>query len=123
MDPIEELRERMAAIEAAAHHHVGVSEYEHQLVDLLALLDSDRVTRATAVSALTMLATEWPWGAVETLEFCLRSLRWEELRRVLVAQRETNPDFRYRNLAGQVLEVYTHAWPAGEIYATYRLPG
>ncbi len=57
---------------------------------------------------------------MEALEFCLRSLRWEELRGVLESQREGNPDFRYRDLAKQVLEVYGDDWPSGEIYETYR---
>ncbi len=58
--PIEEVRERLDIIEAAAQHSVGVNEYEHHLIDLLALLGSDRVPRETGVSALTLLATEWP---------------------------------------------------------------
>lgn len=117
----DELDRLLESIEVAAQRFVGVNEYEDLLVDLLALLRSDDLPRETAVAALTRLAVGWPWGAVEALEFSLRSLRWDELRHVLEAQRKENPDFRCRALAGQVLEVYAEAWPGGDIYRTYRL--
>jgi hypothetical protein len=117
---VTELDERLAVIEVAASHFVGVNEIEHLLVDVTGLLQSERLEREQAVSALTRLATEWPWGAVEVLEFSLRALQWPELRDVLEHHAATGLDFRTRDMAKHVLEVYADEWPTGEIYRVYR---
>lgn len=110
----------VAAIEDATQSSVGVNEYEPLLVDLPTLLQSDGSHRALGVAELTRLATEWPWGAVEILEFFLRTLQWTEVKDVLESQRESNPDSQRRVLAGQALEVYAAECPSGDIYETSR---
>lgn len=114
------LSAHIAAIEAAARTTIGVDQLEPLLVDLLTLLKSPDLDRADGVTALTRLATEWPWGSVEILEFCLRDLRWTELRAVLERESLVNADFRSRDMATSVLEVFADDWPGGEIYETYR---
>ncbi|GAA1475660.1 hypothetical protein GCM10009623_01060 [Nocardioides aestuarii] len=116
----DELAERLQVIRVAAQHLVGVNLYEHALVDLLQLLQSDRLPYSTAVDALLQQARSWDWGAVEVLEFSMRSLQWPEVREALVAHVAHGDDFRTRDLAQQVLHVYEPAWPGGEIYRTYR---
>jgi len=117
-----ELHERLVAIEAVIDRFIGVNEAEHLLVDLLKLLNSGRITRAEGVAALSQLATQWPVGADEALEFCLRDLQWRELHDVLTRQASEAADFRIRDRAKRVLEVYEENWPAGDIYRAYRAP-
>lgn len=116
----DELTELLSSIAYAAEQSVGVDTYEYLLADLLALLESDRVARTVAVAELRRLATDWPWGSVEALEFTMRRLRWPEVREALESHRAQGADFRTCNLATQVLEVYQDDWPAGEIYEAYR---
>ncbi|MGQ0632686.1 MAG: hypothetical protein ACT4P1_16845 [Sporichthyaceae bacterium] len=116
----DELRDRIAVLEAVSPQFVGVEVVEHLLVDLLAHIESGRVERSVVENEFSRLAHEWPPGAVEVLEFCLRRVRSEELRRALTETAGSAADFRHRDLARQVLEVYESDWPGGEIYRTYR---
>lgn len=116
----DELAERLQVIRLAAEHFVGVNVYEHALVDLLQLLQSDRLPHSIAVDVLLHQVRDWDWGAVEVLEFSMRSLRWPAVREALVAHVAHGDDFRTRDLAQQVLQVYEPEWPGGEIYRTYR---
>ena len=116
----DELRERLAVIEAVEPHFVGVGEIEHLLLGVLELLESERISRVSGVNALVRLAIEWPAGAIETLEFCLRRLQWPELKSVLEEHVRSGSDFRTRDAASAVLEVFEPEWPNGEIYRTYR---
>ena len=117
----EELRDRLAVIAMATESFVGVNLIEHLLVDLVAFLKSGRVARAAASDALIGLIEPWP-GAPEVLEFTMRELRWPEVKSALEAHVASESDFRTRDLASNVLQVYEDDWPGGEIYRTYRDP-
>ncbi|HET7689773.1 MAG TPA: hypothetical protein VFK41_05325, partial [Nocardioidaceae bacterium] len=117
----DELRDRLAVIRLAAAHYVGVGEWEHLLVDLLRVLQSDRVPRARGVQfAVSLVAELWEQGTPELLEFTMRTLQWPEVQEALQTHTESDADFRTRDLASSVLEVYGPEWPNGEIYRTYR---
>ena len=118
---VEELRDRLAVIAVATEHFVGVNQIEHLLVDLLAFLESGQVERAAAAAALIGLIEPWP-GAPEVLEFTMRDLQWPEVRDALEAHLASDSDFRTRDMAANVLQVYEDDWPGGEIYRTYRGP-
>lgn len=120
LTPDAELTELLDAIARAAELSVGVDTFEYLLLDLLALLESGRVARPVAIAELRRLGTDWPWGAVQALEFTMRRLRWPEVREALESHRLRGADFRTRTLASQVLEVYQDDWPVGEIYESYR---
>ena len=114
-----ELRDRLAVIALATEHFVGVDQIEHLLIDLVAFLKSGRVERVAASEALIGLIEPWP-GAPEVLEFAMRELRWLEVRDALEAHVGSDSDFRTRDMAASVLQVYEDDWPGGEIYRTYR---
>lgn len=118
--PAATLTRMLSAVSEAADRYVGVDSYEDLLVETLELLESGRVDRAVAVAELSRLATEWPPGAPEALEFTMHRLRWPEVRAALEDHRDHGADFRTRNLAAQVLEAFETEWPAGEIYRSYR---
>jgi hypothetical protein len=118
--PLTELTRTLAAIASAAEQFNGVNSYEHLLVALLELLESGRVDRPNAVAELNRLATEWPPGAPEALEFAMHKLRWAEVRSALEDHRAHGVDFRTRDLATQVLQAFEDDWPEGDIYRTYR---
>lgn len=118
------MRDRVAVIRLAASQHVGVGEWEHLLVDLLRVLQSEGVPREVGVRLAVSLVSELSeQGTTELLEFTMRTLRWPEVQEALMTQVDSDADFRTRNLARQVLEVYNLEWPAGEIYRTYRTSG
>ncbi|MUN05705.1 hypothetical protein [Agromyces luteolus] len=121
--PPADLARTTAAISAAADRFVGVNSYEHLLVHLLDLLESGRVDRESALAEFDRLASDWPPGAAEALEFTMHRLRWPEVRRTLEDHRQHGTDFRTRDLAAQVLEAFDDEWPAGDIYRTYREVG
>ncbi len=117
--PEQELDDRLAVIAVCLDHFVGVGEAEHLLVGLLEFLESGRIDREHAVETLGGLVGAWP-GAHEVLEFCMRKLRWPEIKELLVAHVAADADFRTRDLAASVLEAYEEEWPGGEIYRAYR---
>ena len=110
----------VATIEHDAQVHLGVSEYETTLIDLLTLLESVTELRAQFVEILQTLVADWPWGAVEILEFTMHTLRWPEIRTALEASAVSDPDFRHRALAERALEAFDDEWEDGEIYMYYR---
>ncbi|WP_317695409.1 cytochrome P450 [Aeromicrobium sp. REDSEA-S32_B7] len=107
-------------VQASAQLHPGVEHLESTLEHLRRSAVTESVDRQFAVSRLGDLAQEWPLGAVEILEYVLRDARWPELETLLREVRSGAEDFRHRDLARQVLEVYDEDWPAGEIYRRYR---
>lgn len=113
-----ELRDRLEVLSVVQEHFLGVEHWEHLLVDLLALLKSGRVARSTAVRMLVELIGQWP-GATEVLEFTMRDLRWHEVRLALEEHVQSGSDFRTRDMASSVLEVYEDEWSGGEIYLSY----
>jgi len=117
---LSELVELLAAIDVAADRYVGVNSFENLLVGLRDLLRSGRVDRTDAASELRRLATEWPPGAVEALEFTMHEFRWPEVREALEDHRVSGVDFRTRDLAARVIQSFEDDWPEGDIYGTYR---
>jgi putative protein kinase ArgK-like GTPase of G3E family len=117
-----DLSERLNVIEIAADHFDGIDELQHLLEGLLAFLLANEQFRSEAVHQFRSIASDWRAGAVEVLEFTMRSLRWDEVRRALEGTVSDAPDFRVRDLARQALEVYGTEWPGGEIYRHYRDP-
>ena len=116
----DDLARMFTRIVKVAESTLGVEELEPSLVDLLAYLQSDASDQSGAEELMQTLASEWPEGAVEALEFTMRSLKWEGVRSVLLAQRDGAEDFRHKDQARRVLEAYEPDWPGGEIYSTYR---
>lgn len=116
--------DRLAAIEAVSHSHT-VLTVEHQLLDLVALLESGRLHRSSAVSMLMEFISAEPArvGAVETVEFVMAALGWEELRIALIELRDSaSANFRNRNLARSALEAGDPNWRGG-VYRTFRKDG
>lgn len=119
INPTQELQDRLAVLRVATEHFVGVGEIEHLLVDLLSFLKSGRIDRAVASEALIGLIEPWP-GAPEVLEFTMRDLRWSEVKAALEAHVASDANFRTRDMAVAVLQVFEEDWPGGQIYRTYR---
>lgn len=115
-----ELRRRLAELQQIADTSFDVGDLEPALRDLLAYLQSAETDRVAAERELIGLIDDWPPGAIETLEFTMRELRWEAVRAALEAQLQSEADFRFKDQARQVLQVFEADWPGGEIYATYR---
>jgi hypothetical protein len=107
-------------VQASAQLHPGVEHLESTLERLRRSAVTESVDRQFAVSRLGDLTQEWPPGAVEILEYVLRDARWPELETLLRDVRSGAEDFRHRDLARWVLEVYAEDWPGGEIYRRYR---
>lgn len=115
-----ELRDRFERIEEIARQSFDVEDLEPDLRDLLAYLRTVGQAQQEAEAALIALLDSWPLGAVEILEFTMRSLRWETVRAALLTEINTDADFRAKDQARRVLEVYEPEWESGEIYASYR---
>ncbi|GAA3589326.1 hypothetical protein GCM10022198_11480 [Klugiella xanthotipulae] len=107
-------------IERVARIAAGASEFEYMLVKLLQLLESNTVDREVVISTFKRLASEWPHGAIEMLEFTMRKLQWPEVQAALEIYQEFGADFRYRSLAKKALLVYEEVWEYSDMYVTYR---
>jgi hypothetical protein len=111
----------------AAEESFDSGAIEPSLTELLVLLREDG-RRAEFVDALLALLHPAVGelqlarpGIVDILEFCMRELRWEEIRDVMQAlSTDAASDWRIRSAAERVLEAYEDEWPGGEIYRTYR---
>lgn len=113
------LDQHLRVIEGVAHQHDGVAELEPYLVSLLADLREVH-DQADAEAQLIGLTATWPFGSAELLEFTMRELQWPAVRDALTSQLTSDVDFRFKDEARRVLEVYEADWPRGEIYRTYR---
>lgn len=107
-------------IEYEAETNIGVETYESLLLELLTILASTPDERGRHITLLLPLVKDWPWGAVETLEFTMRQLRWPEIKEALEVSAVSDPNFRHRDLAKRALAVFEDEWEDGEIYTYYR---
>ena len=107
-------------VQASAQLLPGVEHLESTLEHVRRSAVTEYVDREFAVARRGDLTQDWPPGAVEILEYVLRDARWPELETLLQEVRNGAEDFRHRDLARQVLEVYDEDWPGGEIYRRYR---
>jgi hypothetical protein len=115
-----ELGERLAVIALAADHFDGVDELQHLLEGLLDFLERNPSQLESAAETFAGLAESMPSGAVEILEFTMRELRWPAVKDALVRSVGESGDFRIRDQASRVLEVFEEDWSGGEIYRRYR---
>lgn len=110
----------VGVIQHEAEVNLSVETYEPLLLKLLETIESSPDQREQVSAFLAALIEEWPWGAVEILEFTMRRLQWSEIRSALESSATQDPDFRKRRQAERVLEVFEDDWEAGEIYRLYR---
>jgi hypothetical protein len=117
----------IAAVLDAAEASFDTRAIEPPLLELRGLLEWSNDRRRESLDALLALTVPEPEGlqlarpgVVEILEFCMRELRWPEVREAMVAIDSTAHDWRVRRAAQRVLEVYDDEWPGGEIYNAYR---
>jgi hypothetical protein len=115
-----EIRDRLDAISDAAERSPDIADLEPLLLDLLDYLSSVGASQQEAEATLIELLDTWPWGALEALEFTMRTLQWDAVRQALENQLNSDADFRLKDQARHVLEVFEREWPGGEVYATYR---
>ncbi len=103
-------------------HYQGVREAEHLLIELLSFLETERVSRDEAERALLALIASTPprAGAIEALEFTMRTLRWESVRAGLERIESSAENFRTRDAARHALRAYDEEWPEGRAYRTYK---
>lgn len=124
-----DVEEAIAAVLDGAEASFDARAVEPPLLKLRSLLKSSSKPRRESVDAVLALTTprtgELPLrrpGVVEILEFCMRELRWPEIREAMLAMDSPSRDWRVRRAAQRVLEVYDDEWPGGDIYDTYREP-
>jgi hypothetical protein len=62
----------------------------------------------------------WPeLGPFHLIEYCMRELRWEEVRSHLAGIAAVTPEINCRFIANRILAAYEDPWPNGKIYARY----
>ncbi|MEP7762542.1 hypothetical protein [Sanguibacter sp. 25GB23B1] len=125
----DDVKTTIAAVLDAAEASFDARAVEPPLLKLRSLLKSSSEPRWEFLDAIRALTTPGPGelplarpGVVEILEFCMRELRWPEIREAMVAMDSPAHDWRVQRAAQRVLEVYDDEWPGGDIYDTYREP-
>ena len=65
----------------------------------------------------------WPeLGPWNLIEYCMRELRWEEVRSHLAGIATVTPEINCRAIANRILAAFEEYWPSGRIYARYGRP-
>lgn len=123
------VKEAIAEVLDGAGASFDARAVELPLLRLRGLLESSSEAHRESLDTVLALTTPGPGelplarrGVVEILEFCMRELRWPEVREAMMAMDSSALDWRVRRAAQRVLEVYDEEWPGGEIYDTYREP-
>lgn len=114
-----ELRQLLAELGEISERTNDARAMEPTLLRLRERLEASGSLRPVAEEVVLELLDDWPFGAVEALEFPMRTLQWESIRLAMVRTADGAADFRDRDLARRVLEVYEDVWPGGDIYETY----
>jgi hypothetical protein len=122
-----DLEEIVSDILRVAESSFDIRDIEPRLRALLSLLESSSARHEEFANALVALLAPVPNelplgqpGIVEILEFCMRKLRWPEVREALQELKSCTTDWRVRRAAERVLEAYEDDWTGGDLYDTYR---
>jgi hypothetical protein len=66
----------------------------------------------------------WPeLGPWNLIEYCMRELRWEEVRSHLAGIAAVTPEINCRFIANYILTAFQDPWPHGRFYARYERDG
>jgi len=123
----DDIERAIADVLQAAGASFDVRAVEPHLTGLRDLIMGSEDRRDEFLHEILALLTPGPGelalgqpGVVEILEFCMREVRWPEVREAMLAIDVPASDWRVRRAAQRVLEVYRDEWPGGDIYDTYR---
>jgi hypothetical protein len=96
----------------------GVDELEPYLLEILRFVNSNIDSRNELVECFNLIVKE-DRGPIEVLEFCMRELRWEEVRETVMQEMKSNSDIRVLDALERVLAVFEDEWADSDLYAYY----
>jgi len=98
----------------------STEEIEPYLLDILRLAREHPHERNNLANCFIKLLKE-PRATVEIFQFCMRELRWLEIKRAVEEQMWQNAgNLRFLDAMQQILDVYSEEWLDADIYGYYR---
>lgn len=93
----------------------SVSEVESIFINILSLLkDNLDIRKQLSDCMLSMLDK----GTIpfEAIQFCMRELKWKEVKQGVVNRLEASDDLRVHSVMNKLLEVYGDEWEDEDLY-------
>lgn len=96
----------------------SVSEVEPVFLDILCLLKDNLDNRKELADCILDMLDQ---GAIpfEAIQFCMRELKWKEVKQGVIDRLEEADDLRVQNVMNKVLEVFEGSWEDEDLYQYY----
>jgi len=106
------------AAESAWQKTDGTDELEPYLLQILQFVQSNSNSREELVENFKTIVKEEKWP-IEILEFCMRELKWDEIKLSVLQEMSNSSDLRVRDALSRVLAVYEKEWEDSDLYKYY----
>jgi hypothetical protein len=121
MLPVEEMKQKLAAIESLALITYGANEIEHLLADLLEFIGDHLSCRDEFEFVLVDMLDRGPEGMVMTMEFLMHTLKWPMIEAELQRRLTVTSNWNDRRVLERILAAFSDGWEDGDIYDRYRI--
>lgn len=121
MLPVEEMKQKLAAIESLALITYGANEIEHLLADLLEFIGDHLSCRDEFEYVLVDMLDRGPEGMVMTMEFLMHTLKWPMIEAELQRRLTVTSNWNDRRVLERILAAFSDGWEDGDIYDRYRI--
>lgn len=118
---VEEMRQKLADIEALAAVTYGANEIEHLLTDRLKLVVDHPESRGEFERQFIDMLIRSPDGTVMTMEFVMHALRWEAIRVELQRLLAVTTNWNDQRVLERILAVFDEDWEDADVYDYYRI--
>jgi len=111
-----------ATIAVCDPEHPSTPDFEPQLLKVLQFVKASPEARRELGQAFVEMVTDLERGAWEIIQFCMRELRWPEVRQALQREFDTaklKNDWRRIAVLRDILDVYEPDWRDADLYAYY----
>lgn len=98
----------------------GTNEIEHLLIELLMFVRSHPEAGKHLKECFERLVFDRNLGPLEIIIFCMRELRWPEIKDAVLSKMKGTNDPRILAGLDSVLAVYEDEWEDSDLYEYYR---
>jgi len=96
----------------------GVNEIEHHLLDILQFVKKHPTDKDDFIECFITLLKKSA-GPLEIVEFCMRELQWEEIKKAAEQMQIESKDIRLQNAMQRIIDVYSENWDDADLYKYY----
>ncbi len=118
-DIVRDFQQLCAKADMKWNNTFGTDELELDLLEILFFVKKNPGYRKDFARGFINIVNDYKYGPLEIVIFCMRDLRWEDVKKAASERQMSCEDPRIKSAMQEVLDVYKSVWTNADLYKYY----